>query len=31
VSTEAQPQRGLVRRSLERLLGSGIVIGGAAL
>jgi Zn-dependent protease len=26
-----QPQRGIVRRSLEKLLGSGIVIGGAAL
>ena len=32
MSTEAQSQeRGIVRRSLERLLGSGIVIGGAAL
>lgn len=26
-----QPQRGIFRRSLERILGSGVVIGGAAL
>jgi Zn-dependent protease len=31
VSAQAEQQRGLFRRSLERLLGSGIVIGGAAL
>jgi membrane-associated protease RseP (regulator of RpoE activity) len=32
MSTEAQQeQRGVVRRSLERLIGSGVVIGGAAL
>jgi|tagenome__1003787_1003787.scaffolds.fasta_scaffold20730848_2 membrane-associated protease RseP (regulator of RpoE activity) len=31
VSTQAQDQRGIVRRSLERLLGLGVVIGGAAL
>jgi len=31
MSAEAQPEHGIVRRSLERLLGSGIVIGGAAL
>jgi len=32
VSAEAgEQQRGIVRRSLERLLGSGVVIGGAAL
>lgn len=31
VSTQAQEQRGIVRRSLERLLGSGVVIAGAAL
>src|SRR5207244_6396166 len=32
VSAQAgQPERGIVRRSLERLLGSGVVVGGAAL
>jgi Zn-dependent protease len=31
VSTQAENQRGIVRRSLERLIGSGVVIGGAAL
>jgi membrane-associated protease RseP (regulator of RpoE activity) len=31
VSAQAQEQRGIVRRSLERLLGSAVVIGGAAL
>ena len=31
VSAQAEQQRGLFRRSLERLVGSGIVIGGAAL
>lgn len=31
MSTEAHQERGLVRRSLERLLGSAIVIGGAVL
>jgi Zn-dependent protease len=32
VTTQAgQPQRGILRRSLERLIGSGVVIGGAAL
>jgi Zn-dependent protease len=31
VSAGTQQERGIVRRSLERLLGSGIVIGGAAL
>jgi membrane-associated protease RseP (regulator of RpoE activity) len=31
VNAQAQEQRGIVRRSLERLLGSGVVIGGAAL
>jgi Zn-dependent protease len=31
VSAQAEQQRGFFRRSLERLLGSGIVIGGAAL
>jgi Zn-dependent protease len=31
VSTEAQPERGIVRRSLERLAGLAVLIGGAAL
>jgi Zn-dependent protease len=31
VSTEAQPQRNVVRRSLERLAGFAVVVGGAAL
>lgn len=31
MNAQAEQQRGLFRRSLERLLGSGIVIGGAAL
>jgi Zn-dependent protease len=31
VSTSAEPQRNIVRRSLERLLGGAVVIGGAAL
>ena len=31
VSAQAEQERGIVRRSLERLLGSGILIGGAAL
>jgi membrane-associated protease RseP (regulator of RpoE activity) len=31
VTAQAQEQRGIVRRSLERLLGSAVVIGGAAL
>jgi Zn-dependent protease len=31
VSAQAEPERGIVRRSLERLIGLAIVIGGAAL
>jgi Zn-dependent protease len=31
VSTQAQQERGIVRRSLERLVGLAVVIGGAAL
>jgi membrane-associated protease RseP (regulator of RpoE activity) len=31
VSTQAQEERRTVRRSLERIVGSGVVIGGAAL
>jgi membrane-associated protease RseP (regulator of RpoE activity) len=31
VTAQAQEQRGIVRRSLERVLGSAVVIGGAAL
>jgi membrane-associated protease RseP (regulator of RpoE activity) len=31
VTASAQPERGIVRRSLERIVGSGVVIGGAAL
>ena len=31
VSTQAQDQHGIVRRSLERLIGLAVVIGGAAL
>jgi Zn-dependent protease len=31
VTTDAQQQRGIVRRSLERLVGIAVVVGGAAL
>ena len=31
VSARAEQERGIIRRSLERLVGSGVVIGGAAL
>jgi Zn-dependent protease len=31
VSARAEPERGIVRRSLERLVGLAVVIGGAAL
>jgi len=31
VSTQAQEERGIVRRSLERLVGLAVVLGGAAL